>query len=67
MKLKIVDLKNIGGFNVGMIIVGKFFEIFVKVLYIYMDIVGLVFFEVFENYKGFGGFGYGVCLFVCFF
>jgi leucyl aminopeptidase len=66
LKSEIADLKNIGGSDAGAITAAKFLEHFTNYPFIHLDIAGPAFLEKRNSYRGIGGTGVGVMLFVDF-
>ncbi len=66
LKSDIADIKNLGGVNAGTITAGKFLEHFTDYPYIHLDIAGPCFNTKRDSYRGTGGSGVGVRLFVDF-
>lgn len=67
LKFCIVDVKNVGGCLVGLIIVVEFLYCFVQdgIFWIYLDIVGVVLVKVDLVYVFKGVIGWGVMVFNC--
>jgi leucyl aminopeptidase len=62
LKSEIADLKNLGGDSAGAITAGKFLEHFTNYPFYHFDIAGVAYLKKQENYRTFGGTGFGVRL-----
>lgn len=62
LKSEIADLKNLGGDSAGAITAGKFLEHFTNYPFYHFDIAGVAYVKKQENYRTFGGTGFGVRL-----